>query len=576
MEELEIIRGVLISIVAAAVMGYIMHRLRQPVIMGYIIAGIIIGPQLGLKWVTNPDAINFTSELGLIALMFMVGLELDLRKIKQSGKSLLVVAVLQFAICAGLGFAFFKLPAFSDGGQYAALYLAIVFALSSTMIVVKVLYDKFELDTLPGRITLGILVLQDIWAIIFLTVQPNLADPAIGTLGLSLLKGVGLIVGSVLVSRYILPIVFRGIAKNPELILVAALGWCFLVSWISGDVLELSRAMGALIAGVSLFAFPYKQEINDRVSSIRSFFLILFFVSLGMRVTEPTLNIFVWSLLAALFLMASRFVSTFPALYLMKKGIRVSFLVPLNLSQISEFALVIVAIGITYGHINESVMTIVLFTVMITFLSSTYMMTYSHKLYLLADRVLKKMKVPDVGIKEEDGAGGEAHRPILFLGFYKIASHLLQAVEKLNPAIKDKIEVIDFNPEVHRKLSRHGVKCDFGDLGNTGTLKECGIEEAKVVVSTIPDTILKGTSNLALLNYTKRVNPKARVIVTAESIEAAKKLWAAGADFVILPHFEAAERTAALLEKLLTEEEIPNECSEYRCKVTEDEGEIIG
>lgn len=575
MEELEIIRGVLISIVAAAVMGYIVHRLRQPVIMGYIIAGIIIGPQLGLKWVTHPDAINFTSELGLIALMFMVGLELDLRKLKQAGKSLLVIAILQFAICAGLGLAFFRLPAFSGGGEYAALYLAIVFALSSTMIVVKVLYDKFELDTLPGRITLGVLVLQDIWAIIFLTVQPNLADPAIGTLGLSLLKGVGLIVGSVLISRYILPFVFRGIAKNPELVLVMALGWCFLVSWISGDVLELSRAMGALIAGVSLFAFPYKQEINDRVSSIRSFFLILFFVSLGMRVTEPTLDIFVWSLLASLFLIASRFIAVSPALYLMKKGIRVSFLVPLNLSQISEFALVIVAIGITYGHVNESVMTIVLFTVMITFLVSTYMMTYSHKLYLLTDRVLKKMRVPDVEIRDDE-AGGEAHRPILFLGFYKIASHLLQAVEKLNPAIKDKIEVIDFNPEVHRKLRRHGVKCDFGDLGNTGTLKECGLEEAKVVISTIPDTILKGTSNMALLNYTKRVNPKARVVVTAESIEAAKKLWAAGADFVILPHFEAAEKTAVLLEKLLTEEKIPDECSEYRCKVAEDEGEIIG
>jgi archaeosine-15-forming tRNA-guanine transglycosylase len=221
-------------------------------------------------------------------------------------------------------------------------------------------------------------------------------------------------------------------------------------------------------------------------------------------------------------------------------------------------------------------MTIVLFTLMITFLSSTYMMTYSHKLYLLTDRVLKKMKVRDVEMKEEEGGEGEAHRPILFLGFYKIASHLLQAVEKLNPSIKDKIEVIDFNPEVHRKLSRHGIRCDFGDLGNTGTLKECGLETAKVVVSTIPDTILKGTSNLALLNYTKRVNPKARVVVTAESMEAAKKLWTAGADFVILPHFEAAEKTATLLEKLLTEESIPDACSEYRCRVMEDEGEIIG
>jgi Kef-type K+ transport system membrane component KefB len=574
--ELEIIRGVLISIVTAAVIGYIVHRLRQPIIMGYIIAGIIIGPQLGLKWVTNPDAINFTSELGLIALMFMVGLELDLRKIKKSGKELLILAVLQFAVCVALGLAFFNLPGFSGGGEYAALYLAVVFGMSSTMIVVKLLYDKFELDTLPGRITLGILVLQDIWAIIFLTIQPNLDNPAIGTLGLSLLKGVGLVVGCLLVTRFILPYIFKSIAKNPELVLVTALGWCFLVSWLSGDVAGLSRAMGALIAGVSLSAFPYKQEINDRVNSIRSFFLILFFVSLGMKVNQPSLHIFLVSLAASLFLIASRFISVFPALYLMKKGIRVSFLVPLNLAQISEFSLVIVAIGINYGHVNEDVMTIVLFTLMITFLVSTYMITYSHKLYLFADPVLKKLRLSDAKMKEEEAVEAEAHRPILFLGFYRIASHLLQAVEKQNPAIKDQIEVIDFNPDVHQKLNRHGVKCVFGDLGNTGTLTECGLESAKVVVSTIPDTILKGTSNLALLNYTKKVNPKARVIVTAESMEAAKKLWTAGADFVILPHLEAAEKTATLLEKLLTEESIPDACSEYRCRVMEDEGEIIG
>ena len=400
--ELEIIRGVLISIVTAAVIGYIVHRLRQPIIMGYIIAGIIIGPQLGLKWVTNPDAINFTSELGLIALMFMVGLELDISKIKKSGKSLLFLAVLQFAVCVALGLVFFNLPGFSGGGEYAALYLAVVFGMSSTMIVVKLLYDKFELDTLPGRLTLGILVLQDIWAIIFLTIQPNLADPAIGTLGLSLLKGVGLVVGCLLVTRFVLPRVFKGIAKNPELVLVTALGWCFLVSWLSGDVAGLSRAMGALIAGVSLSTFPYKQEINDRVNSIRSFFLILFFVSLGMKVSQPSLHILLVSLAASLFLIASRFISLSPALYLMKKGTRVSFLVPLNLAQISEFSLVIVAIGINYGHINNDVMTIVLFTVMITFLVSTYMITYSHKLYLITDRVLKKLKLSEVGMRNEE------------------------------------------------------------------------------------------------------------------------------------------------------------------------------
>ena len=225
--ETEIIRGVLISIVVAAGMGYAVHRLRQPVIFGYILAGIIIGPELGLKWVTEPEAIEFSSELGLIALMFMVGIELDLRKIKRSGKALLIIAVAQFALCVALGLAFFNLPGFDDGGQSAVVYLSITFALSSTMIVVKILYDKFELDTLPGRITLGVLVLQDIWAILFLTAQPDLDDPQIGTIGISLLKVATLIVGCLVVSRFLLPYIFKSIAKTPELVMILALGWCF-------------------------------------------------------------------------------------------------------------------------------------------------------------------------------------------------------------------------------------------------------------------------------------------------------------------------------------------------------------
>ena len=287
----------------------------------------------------------------------------------------------------------------------------------------------------------------------------------------------------------------------------AALGWCFLVSWASGEVFNLSSAMGALIAGVSLFNFPYSHEIRDRVTSIRSFFLILFFVSLGMKVEQPSLRIFLYSLLASLFLLASRFVSVFPILYLMKKGIRVSFLVPLNLAQISEFALVIVAIGMSHHHVNENVMTIILFTLMITATASTYLMMYSHGIYRAADPVLRKFGLGDVGAKEEETEEEEAPRPIFFLGFYKIASALLQALERQSPSFRDKISVIDFNPEVHRKLNRRGVKCVFGDLGNTGTLDESGLKDAKVVVSTIPDTILKGTSNLEILKYVKKVNP---------------------------------------------------------------------
>ncbi len=422
--EAEVIRGVIISILTAAIIGYLSYRLRQPVILGYIIAGIIIGPHLGLGWVTNPEAINFSSELGLVALLFMVGLELDLKKITQSGRLILIAALAQFVVCVGLGILFFRLPGFSNNSNLAVYYLAITFGFSSTMIVVKLLYDKFELDTLPGRITLGVLVIQDVWAILFLAIQPNLDNPEVSIIAFSFLKGIALVGGCWLLRRYLLPKIFWTVAKNPELIVITALGWCFLIAWISGDVLGLSRAMGALIAGVTLSTLPYKEEISDRVTSIRSFFMILFFVSLGMKVTAPSLNIFLLSLLASVFLIASRFISLSPLLYFMKKGVRVSFLVPLNIAQISEFSLVIVALGVSYGHVNQSIMTIILFTLMITATASTYMISYSHRLYLVTDRALKKLGIRDVRVKEEKPGAGEAPvpHPIIFLGFYKVAT----------------------------------------------------------------------------------------------------------------------------------------------------------
>jgi Kef-type K+ transport system membrane component KefB len=568
--EAEVIQGVIISILAAAVLGYICYLLHQPVILGYIIAGIVIGPHLGLRWVNNPEAINFSSELGLVALMFMVGLELDIKKIIQSGKVIFIAAVAQFVICAGLGVAFFMIPGFSMGNHLAIIYLAVTFAFSSTMIVVKLLYEKFELDTLPGRITLGVLVIQDIWAILFLAIQPNLDNPQIVTIGFSFLQGVALVGFCYLMRRYVLARLFKKIAKNPELIVVTALGWCFLVAWFSNDVAHLSRAMGALIAGVTLSTLPYRQEISDRVTNIRSFFLILFFVSLGLKITTPSLNIFLLSILASVFLIVSRFISLFLPLYLMKKGNRVSFLVPLNIAQISEFSLVIVALGVSFGHVDQSIMTIILFTLMITFTASTYMISYSHKLYLLSDRILKKIGFKDIHIDEKVETGGEhAASPIIFLGFYKIASSLLLALEEQDPAIKEKIMVIDFNPEVCQELNRRGIKCLFGDISNTGILTEAGLEKAKLVVSSIPDTILKGTNNTAILNYVKRINPSAKVIVTAERIHAAVKLWDSGADFVILPQVEISSRLATVIEKLITEDKTPDICLECQRKLSD-------
>jgi Kef-type K+ transport system membrane component KefB len=562
--EAEIINQVIISIGISAVIAYVIYKLKQPVILGYIIAGVIIGPQLGLKLVTNPAAIDFSSELGLIALMFIVGLEMDFGKIKRSGSVIVITAVAQFVICFALGIAFFFIPGLVNNGALAVIYLAFTFALSSTMIVVKLLYDKFELDTLPGRITLGILIIQDVWAIIFLAIQPNLANMQLSTLAISFLKGLGLVFGAWLISKFLLPTLFKSIARNTELLVVSALGWCFLICWATADLAGLSRAMGALIAGITLSRLPYAKEITDRVGSIRSFFLILFFVSLGLKVTQPSLHTFLVALAGSAFLILSRFIALTPVLLAMKKGLRVSFLVPLNIAQISEFSLVIVALGVGFGHVDATIMTIILFTLMITLTASTYMITYSHNLYLMVQKLLNVLHIK-LSIAEEKEADVEQHtEPIMFLGSYKIANSLFDTIVKRNSPLKEKVMVMDFNPETYKKLNKNGIHCVYGDLGNTATLVEHGLEKTSVVVSTIPDTILKGTSNMALLKFTKRINPRARVVVTAENTASAKQLWQAGADFVIIPHAEVSEKLVVLLEPLLNEANIPQVCIDCR------------
>ena len=544
--ELELIESVAISIVAAAIMAYLSYRLRQPLILGYILAGVLIGPKLGLKLVESTEAIEAMSELGLIMLLFMIGLEMDLRKILRSGRVIFTVGVVQFIICVALGLGFFGLPGFDEGGTYARFYLATAFALSSTTLVVKLLYDKLELGTLPGRITLGILIIQDLWVVVLLAIQPELGDPGTMVFIWSFLKGFALVVGCLLVSRFLLPYLFKTIAMIPELTMVTAIGWCFLISYLAGDVANLSREMGALIAGISISTFPYNLEVTTRVTNIRDFFLTLFFVTLGMKVTQPSLHIFLMALLASLFLIASRFATVFPVLYLQKKGIRVSFLVPLNIAQISEFSLIIVALGMGYGHINETVMTLILFTLMITFTLSTYTIGFSHSIYRIAHRALTKLGLKDIKAEEDE----EVERPILLLGFNKIASSFLRTMEKLSVSFRQQITIVDSNPETYYDLISRGIPCTYGDLGNIDILVRCGVHKARVIVSTIPDENLRGTSNRGLLTYIKRVNPKARVVVTAESTQMAQELYNAGADFVLEPWMEAADRLIPVLEEL--------------------------
>jgi len=556
-DETNMIANVGIAILSATVIAFISHLFKQPLLLAYIVAGVIIGPKIGFGFIEKAEDIETISHFGLILLLFLIGLEIDVKKLKSSGKSLVAGGLTQFPICALIGSAFFFILGYSaQGGGYDLFYLAACCGLSSTAIVVKLLYGKFELDTLAGRLTLGILVFQDIWAIILLGIQPNLANPDIVNILLSFGKGIFLVAVSMIVSRYVLPKLFKSIAKIPELVLISSLAWCFLVCGAAAS-LGLSQEMGALIAGVAISTFPYNLDVIAKVVNIRDFFITLFFVSLGMRIPNPLENMSVLAIAAgaSAFLLLSRFLSVFPVLYSLKNGLRVSLLTSVNLAQISEFSLVIASLGLAHGHISQETMSAIIFVFVITSALSTYMIKYNDSIQKVLAFALKKAGLKEISsaVHDDETAPG---KEIAILGFHRMASSLLSEIlgtEDVESSLKDKIVVVDFNPEIHESLQSVGVKVVYGDISHLDTLYHAGIHDVKIVVSTIPDTILVGTDNLKIIRHMRDVCPNAKIIVTAESIERALNMYAEGADYVFIPRVLAADRLMNVIGGILSE-----------------------
>lgn len=545
------------SIIAATVMGWLAQVLRQPLLVAYIAAGVLIGPRIGLGFVASESDVEVIAEIGLVLLLFLIGLELDLKKIKASGKTLVLAGLLQFPLCVLLGLASFGLLGFSMGnGNYDLLYVAIAAALSSTAIVVKLLYGKFELDTQAGRITLGVLVFQDIWAIVVLGIQPNLANPQVTGILASFGKGILLVAIAFAMSRFVLGKLFRLIAKQPELVLIASLGWCFLICAIA-NIFGLSMEMGALIAGMAISTFPYNLDVFAKIINIRDFFVTLFFVALGMKVPNPFTNLTLLGIagILSVAVMATRLLSLYPLLRMLRNGNRNSLLVPINLSQVSEFSLVIVSLGFGLGHVSQDVLSVIIFTFVITSIGSSYLISYSHPLQAKLTQFLEKIGLRDSLARHEEHKENHSADTIL-LGFYRTASAFVSELEKERDAdstdaqaILEGMVVVDFNPEMHRQLQARGVRAVYGDVSHLDTLHHAGVHGAKVIVITLPDTILKGTSNQRLLQQLRSMSPDSLIVCTAENHRQSMELYQSGADFVLQPRrLEARSLLQALVE----------------------------
>ena len=515
-----------ICIIAAWVLAVISQMARQPLLLAYLAAGFLIGPNV-LGWVQDKDAIQTIASIGLALLLFMIGLEIDLKQMLSAGRVITLTALVQ--ILGGVGLGFLVFSSFGPTThRLEALYLAVAMAMSSTVIIVKILYDKRELGSLAGRITVGIMVLQDMATILFLAIQPNLQHPALATMAVAVGHVILLVAAAYVVSRFVLPQIFRSIARQPELVLVGAVAWCFALAGFA-NYLHLSPAMGALIAGMMVSTFPYTLDVVAKVTSLRDFFVTLFFVGLGMEIPLPTFAFLLWSLLLCLFLVASRAVTIFPTLYLMRQRYRVSLL----------------ALGKASGDVSDNTIGVAAFSFSFLAVGSTYGMLNDNAILRRMKPLLNRLGLHDLAEPTGDSNFRHAPKRICLLGFSWTASSLLEEIKRNRPDLLRHIVVIDFNPQVQERLRELKIHSVYGDITQREVLVHAGVPEAEVILCTLPNMVLKGADNLKMLRQLRELNREAHIIVHAELLSDIHPLYAAGASYVSVPRLLEA---ATLLE----------------------------
>jgi voltage-gated potassium channel Kch len=297
-----------------------------------------------------------------------------------------------------------------------------------------------------------------------------------------------------------------------------------------------------------LATYPYSLNVVAKAISIRDFFITLFFVALGMQIPIPTSAVLLTAGCIAALALLVRGAGIFAVLYAAKAGHRTSIVTTLNLSQISEFSLVIVTLGIEFGHVETDTLTIVIWVFSLLAVSSTYAATYSHGLQKVISRILTALRLKDIGgQREQEGTQGGGR--IAILGFFRIANAFIYEIKTRHPHLLSDLNVVDFNPEVKQRLDELGVPCHYGDISHYDTLQHSGIDTARVILCTIPDTFLKGTSNAKLLKMLRSLNPEADIVVTAETVPQAMELYESGASYVLQSSVAGAEKLASVIEQ---------------------------
>ncbi|MFQ5756923.1 MAG: cation:proton antiporter [Acidiferrobacterales bacterium] len=524
----------------AAVGGALGMFLRQPLIVAFIAVGILVGPA-GFGWVTAADQVDLLAQMGIALLLFVVGLKLDLHLIRSMGLIVLLIGLVQVAITTVLGYALAVLLGLSST---AALYVGLGLAFSSTVIIIKLLSDKREIDALHGRIALGILIVQDLVVVLAMILLTAFGAEAAGALArdmvLTPLKGAAFLVAVAVIMRYVLPRLLHWLAHSQELLVLAAIAWAVALA-AAGDALGFSKEVGAFVAGVSIASTTYREAIGARLTVLRDFLLLFFFIDLGAQLNADLLvgQIGIALALSAFVLLIK------PLIIAMLLGIagyrkRTLGLTALSMGQISEFSLILAAMGLSVGHLNAGTVTLMTLVALVTITLSSYWIGYSHQLYeqLATWLAVFERRLAPHEQAQESGRTGQDVDVILF-GLGRYGARMATVLHQRGLGVLG----VDFDPDRVRRCRAEGIPARYGDGEDQELPGTLPLDHAPWVVSSVPDRDV----NLALLQALRRHGYRGRVALAAHTDYDAQMLVAAGTDLVLQPYTDAADQALDLL-----------------------------
>lgn len=527
----------------SAALGYVMRTLRLPLLVAYLIAGVLLS-LLKLFDVTNSAALTFLPEIGIAFVLFLVGMELDIKEIKHLGKPIFVAGLVQIllSILAGI-----IIATFLGFPQTESFYLGVGLSFSSTIVVVKLLLEKKDLGSLHGRLSLGILLLEDLVAILLLMMMT--VNSSILNLGLQssvpiltlFAKGFVILISALILSKYVLDRVFNAVAKSPELLFLSSVAWCFIFVAFS-LLMGFSVVIGAFLAGVALANSRFHFEIQGKVKPLRDFFVTLFFVYLGSQVSfNHLLEILPLIIIFTLYALAVK-----PLIFLLILGAfgfrkHTIFQTALNLSQISEFSLIIMVIGLKMGVVSEAALTAMALTGVISIIISSIMITFSRQIYDLISPAVKFFEHTSLVHQTENRRiDPDITDHVILIGAEQMGSEIIKFLKR------EKIPflVLDFNPKVVTRLAEEKINVLYGDVGDPEILEFLNLEKSKLIISTADEM----EDVLILLSEMKRRRIQSTTIIRAESTEDAETFYKAGADYVVLPDIMSGDVLVQLLK----------------------------